>query len=482
MERSCFRSVEKGWRQRGSNSCVVCKKAKVKCDEQRPCSRCKRLKRESKCVYEDLWQFRTAELEHVGEAKQLKESEHEANDESSEESIEGMEREFDDLYELDEDWSSRTPQEREQNVERPLDFYIRSVSFDKPSQLREHMISMGWPDRVLSRHWEFGFSSKEMMNIFVSLPPHLQQVTRRALQAIEIIVADKMQKQAQALQEKPLLMESETVTEAALELEQTIYRQQSFGVIKQHAHPDTGKRAHVYVSDAMCKFLGLHPEEALARIVNREMPLIATEFAFLCYMLFGAWSFASRPGHPYSLVGCLRYMGEHGEPGGGLMVRLDQKQEFDFRGRVRAVKSYWTPVREGSQECSSMWGDGQGGSGKWEIGLKKPYRRKRIDIKRRAGRHSHRNVQQAFERRKRLRHVEKQLRGGHVCGEGEKLASCWRLTVRSQGETILGMQKSKQGMQRLEALARDVDRIYQPFYEQAERLLQEKMRGLGMKG
>ena len=57
-------------------------------------------------------------------------------------------------------------------IEKPLDFWIRSLSFDKPSLLRDHMNSMGWPDRVLARHWEFGFSSQELMNIFVSLPGH----------------------------------------------------------------------------------------------------------------------------------------------------------------------------------------------------------------------------------------------------------------------------------------------------------------------
>ena len=55
----------------------------------------------------------------------------------------------------------------------------------------------------------------------------------------------------------------------------------------------------------------------------------------------------------------------------------------------------------------------------------------------------------------------------------------WRLAVaadagRGQGETILGMQKSKQGMERLEALGRDLERMYHPFVEHAERILQEK--------
>eukprot|EP00960_Hanusia_phi_P033651 750574-Hanusia_phi.AAC.1 len=78
-----------------------------------------------------------------------------------------------------------------------------------------------------------------------------------------------------------------------------------------------------------------------------------------------------------------------------------------------------------------------------------------------AGRQPVRNLPAASECRKRLHDVEERLRGRHVCGEGNFLRQLPRLTGRSQGETILGMQKSKQGMERLEALGRDLERMYQ---------------------
>eukprot|EP00960_Hanusia_phi_P058026 763746-Hanusia_phi.AAC.3 len=246
--------------------------------------------------------------------------------------------------------TQRPTRAKPQEVERPLDYWIRSLSFDKPSQLREHMNSMGWPDRVLARHWEFGFSAKDLMNIFVSLPPYLQKVTRRALHAVEIIVADRMEKQAQALQGK-LLMGSETVTEEALELERSFYQQQSFGMIKQHLHPDTGKRAHVYISDTMCRIVGLHAEEALARIANRELPLPITEFCFLCYVMFGTLSFITRPGLPLSLFSRIRDLGERGGPD-GVMLRIDQQQEYGSDGRLIAMKTYFVPLDQESFDAS----------------------------------------------------------------------------------------------------------------------------------
>ncbi|EKX33574.1 hypothetical protein GUITHDRAFT_147800 [Guillardia theta CCMP2712] len=44
-------------------------------------------------------------------------------------------------------------------------------------------------------------------------------------------------------------------------------------------------------------------------------------------------------------------------------------------------------------------------------------------------------------------------------------------------ETIMGMQKSREGIQRLHALAEDLERMYQPFLERAEKILHERTEG-----
>eukprot|EP00960_Hanusia_phi_P021489 634850-Hanusia_phi.AAC.2 len=215
---------------------------------------------------------------------------------------------------------------------------------------------MGWPDRVLARHWEFGFSAKELMNIFVSLPPHLQQVTRRALHAIEIIVSSKMKKQAMHGQ---LLMSSDTQAEEALELERNFYSQQSFGVIQQHFHAETGKRAHVYISDQACRLLGLHAEEALARIASRELSLITTEFNYFCYVMFGTWSHATCPGRPFTVCTRLRDLGEHGEST-CVIAKFVQQQEFDCHGRVSSTKNFLLPVMLTGGVGEAMWVEKEG--------------------------------------------------------------------------------------------------------------------------
>eukprot|EP00960_Hanusia_phi_P060469 764513-Hanusia_phi.AAC.1 len=151
-----------------------------------------------------------------------------------------------------------------------------------------------------------------------------------------------MEKQARA-QSGKLLLGSETVTEEALELEKTFYEQQSFGVVKQHLHPDTGKRAHVYISDMACRMLGLHAEEALARIASRELPLITTEFNYLCYVMFGTWSFATRPGRPFIVYTRIRDLSEQGESS-CLVAKIVQQPEFDCHGRIRYMKTFMLPL------------------------------------------------------------------------------------------------------------------------------------------
>eukprot|EP00960_Hanusia_phi_P073378 767996-Hanusia_phi.AAC.9 len=314
----CIRlRVARAPRKRTSIACVPCKRSKLKCDEERPCSRCKRLGREMSCIDEEL------DLIPVQLVDQA-----------------------DDQFEVYDEQSLERPSnvQEEVEIERPLNFWARSLSFESPSQGRARMNSMGWPDRVLARHFEFGHSSVDMMNIFVCLPPYLQDVTRRALQSLEIIIEHRMaKKQMQAFGH--LLTDGSMVPAQELELESTFYEQQAFGVMSQHVYPLTGKRAHAYVSGTACNMLGLHAEEVLARIANRELPLLSTQFNYLLYVMFGTWSFAMHPGRPLDVMTPLRVSGENQES--CVMARMVQQQEFDCHGSLKAIKSFLIPVRKG---------------------------------------------------------------------------------------------------------------------------------------
>eukprot|EP00960_Hanusia_phi_P058459 763894-Hanusia_phi.AAC.1 len=319
MQDGCVRAMEAVCsRKTCVVACVVCRRAKVKCDGGRPCSRCRHRGTEQECEYKDM--------ELVTSRKEEEEEE--------------------DLLEVF--VASHRRRMQELGVERPLDFWIRSLSFNKPSLELEQLNSMGWPDRVLARHWEFGFKGQEMLNIFICLPPYLQQVTRRALHAVQIIMADKLARAARDFGSEKLLG-NETAVELDLELDRAFHKQQSFGLIKQHLHPSTARRAHVFTSDTMCKLLGMHPEELLARLANRELSLAITEFDYLCYIMFSAWSFATRPGSSFEFSARLRaFDGARGTD--CTMTKCVLQQEFDCYGRLKAIKGIFVPVRGGGSK------------------------------------------------------------------------------------------------------------------------------------
>ncbi|EKX52479.1 hypothetical protein GUITHDRAFT_101650 [Guillardia theta CCMP2712] len=237
------------------------------------------------------------------------------------------------------------------------------------------------------------------------------------------------EKQARAVPAR-LLMENETVSEYDLELERALYGNENFGMVNHYLRPSTGQRAHLYVSDATCRILGLHAEEALARLASRELSLVTTEFNSFCYVMFGTWFFATRPGRPLSLVGCIRDLGSKGEKG-GVMARYVQQPEFDCHGRLRSMKTFMFPLDKKSYESL----------------LENP-------------------------------HDPFSTFNHHISGGRDY--DTWMNDFESDvfaGETILGMQKSKQGMERLEELGRELERMYQPFVEHAEKILLEKMPG-----
>ncbi|EKX44181.1 hypothetical protein GUITHDRAFT_109966 [Guillardia theta CCMP2712] len=414
-------------------ACIPCMDAKVKCDNFQPCSRCVKHNVQGLCVR--LRGAKPSSSRSLVACDAARSREEECMYEDMELIV------IDDGRKDEEHLDLVLVHERRRMgelwVERPLDFWIRSMSFDKPSALREQMNSMGWPDRVLARHWEFGFSSQELMNTFLCLPPYLQQVTRRALHAVEIIVADKMER-SRGWQDQLLMEGGETETKPDLEVDRAFYDQQSFGVVKQHLHPSTGQRAHVFVSDATSRLVGLHAEELLARIANRELSLLSTEFTYFCYVMFGTWSFAVRPGQPMALLMRLRNFRD--ETGTECVVaRLIQQQEFDSYGRPRAIRTFLVP---GSSEGTDLTSPASCGA-------------LQVD------REEYKSAQVPSDRS--TSSIQRFLNAGRDY-------ETWTNDFVSDLYA-----KSKEGMERLYALGRELERMYQPFLELAEKILQERV-------
>ena len=221
-------------------------------------------------------------------------------------------------------------------VERPIPFNTRSLRFDRPSQLREAMTSMGWPNMVMARICEFGYDSRAIINIFVNLPPYLKSITLRALHAIEILYVEKQK----SLPPIDVLSNQEEASPGGMEVERVFFEHEtSVGFVKHHLDPKTGKRANIYVSQGWSSSIGIHLEEILSRIANRELPLLSTEFAYFSYVMYSIWSFATNPTKTFCMYARSRKLGANSE-GECCIVHLIQKQDLDWTGRSRSMKSY----------------------------------------------------------------------------------------------------------------------------------------------
>jgi len=307
-----------------------------------------------------------------------------------------------------------------EHVERPLPFNMRSLRFDMPSQLRESMTSMGWPNMVMARICEFGYDSRVIINIFVNLPPYLKSITLRALHAIEVLYVEKQKN----LPANDVLSDSESMTIPGSEVERIFFEQDtSIGFVKHHLCPKTGKRSHVYVSRGWSTSIGIHVEEILSRIANRELPLLSTEFAYFSYVMYSMWSFATDPSKSFSMYARSRKLSTDSE-GECCIVQLVQRADLDWTGRPKSMKSYVVMLDKQQFEDAMKSGNESSKFSRLSLG----------------GR-SYEELMQSFE------------------------------TDMFADETILGMQKTVEGEARLRAYAKELEAMFMPIIKIAESIL-----------
>eukprot|EP00960_Hanusia_phi_P070463 767317-Hanusia_phi.AAC.2 len=336
-----------------------------------------------------------------------------------------------------------------EHVERPLPFNMRSLRFDMPSQLRESMTSMGWPNMVMARICEFGYDSRVIINIFVNLPPYLKSITLRALHAIEVLYVEKQKN----LPANDVLSDSESMTIPGSEVERIFFEQDtSIGFVKHHLCPKTGKRSHVYVSRGWSTSIGIHVEEILSRIANRELPLLSTEFAYFSYVMYSMWSFATDPSKSFSMYARSRKLSNDSE-GECCIVQLVQRADLDWTGRPKSMKSYVVMVSRKCclRACSLRFS---------------PLRSRLLQVVT-----SCQLDKQQFEDAMKSGNESSKFSRLSLGGRSyEELMQSFETDMFAD-ETILGMQKTVEGEARLRAYAKELEAMFMPIIKIAESIL-----------
>ena len=152
------------------------------------------------------------------------------------------------------------------------------------------MERMGWSYAILLRTWEFGFNADALINIFASVPQDLADVLKTGFASLDIIqnkkcAADRVQSSNLAAGgggggggAEDFLPRAGGGSCYFDDMEDRLWdRRRDCGYLRLDFEPRSQRRRHAFLNTHFSNLIGLHKEETLARIANREMPLPMTE-------------------------------------------------------------------------------------------------------------------------------------------------------------------------------------------------------------
>ena len=187
-----------------------------------------------------------------------------------------------------------------------------------------------WYFHVLDRYLEAGYLAEALVRVFQSMPCELADAMKEGLRALQIIKSaidgggpsEHAGEPAQAAVDHGAHLVS---TEDALWEART-----DCGYLRLEWDPVTQQRRRAAMNTAFAALNGMHPEEMVARIGNREAPLGRTnDVDFLCCLVHDLLAAAAARTERYGRVCDAR-----GRP---FLARVISIKDFDSAGRICQV-------------------------------------------------------------------------------------------------------------------------------------------------
>ena len=159
-------------------------------------------------------------------------------------------------------------------IERPLTF-DSSLDFANESRSKILLKQMDWYFPILDRYLEAGYLADALVRVFRSIPRDLEDAIKQGLRALQIIKSSS--EAAQLRGPSPSSHSPSPVAEdlAALpNTEDMMWEARAdCGYLRLEWDPVTQRRRRAVINTAFAAINGMHPEEAVARIANREAAL-----------------------------------------------------------------------------------------------------------------------------------------------------------------------------------------------------------------
>ncbi|EKX44640.1 hypothetical protein GUITHDRAFT_109415 [Guillardia theta CCMP2712] len=267
-----------------STACEPCRIAKARCDANRPCSRCCKLGKQPQCV------------DHLVAV-----------------------------------------------ADRPLPFRNGKLIFGDELDNTFHVDfgRLGWAYGPIRRCWEWGHDPVAILRIFEDLPLYFQNILRVGLTAIEIVqrhmqskrnTADRLLATNEA-QARPIPSGFEGFEDYQ---DQMWDLNEDVGYLKLKWRKVQEERASLQINNSVSRIFGTHKEEVLARLARHELPLLTSEFEWLCRVMDLIF-FSISPNSGKPMIRFERIHHVVGKEFKSALACITNTWDHDWSGNVRAA-------------------------------------------------------------------------------------------------------------------------------------------------
>jgi hypothetical protein len=188
------------------------------------------------------------------------------------------------------------------------------------------------------------------VDVFYNLPSNFLKDLKMACAAVGIMSEDRIRKAMAFCDEIPRIHieaagdDDEAQFMFTAQLHESAWETAtSQGIARRDFWPATGQRRRTYMSSSFLKFTAIHPEEFMARIRNRELPLFLSEYELLIWLCD---EIACGQQASTSRVHRHRY-----KPGFCLFLHITTTRAFDYYGRLIRMEHVCKPLNiEGLDE------------------------------------------------------------------------------------------------------------------------------------
>jgi hypothetical protein len=210
-------------------------------------------------------------------------------------------------------------------IERPIP-YKSSISFSE-ARSKAMFKQIDWYFQILDRYLEAGYLAEALVRVFQFMPRELADAFKDGLRALEIIKSAIDDASPAELASDTSLPPIDLGAHLASTEDALWESRTDCGYLRLEWDPATQRRRRAVVNTAFAALNGLHPEEMVARIGNREAAFGRTnDIDFLCCLVHDVLAAAAARTERYG-----RVCDAHGRP---FLARVVSVKDFDSAGRI----------------------------------------------------------------------------------------------------------------------------------------------------